>query len=79
MCLKGIINIASAYLKLGHWSSHFKISTTIIILKPNKESYNFPKSFRLIVFLNTLEKLIEKVISEHLQFHVISNNLIHQS
>ena len=63
----------------GHWPSHFKTSMTIIILKSNKELYNSPKSFRPIVFLNILEKLIKKVISEHLQFQVISNNFTHLS
>lgn len=42
-------------------------------------SYDSPKAFRPIVFLNTLGKLIEKVIGERLQFHVVSNNFIHQS
>ena len=49
----------------------------MIISKPNKESYNSPKSFWPIVFLNILEKLIEKVIGECLQFQLISNNFIH--
>jgi len=38
-----------------------------------------PKSFRPIIFLKTLGKLIEKVISDRLQFYVISNNFIYQS
>ena len=50
----------------------------IVIPKPNKSSYNSLKSFRPIVLLNTLGKLIEKVIGERLQFQVISNNFIHQ-
>jgi len=52
---------------------------TIVIPKPNKSSYNSLKSFRSIVLLNTLGKLIEKVIRERLQFQAISNNFIHQS
>jgi len=42
-------------------------------------SYDSPKSFRPIMLLNNLEKLIEKVIGNGLQFHIISNNFIHQS
>jgi len=38
-----------------------------------------PKSFRPIILLNTLGKLIEKVIGDRLQFYVISNNFIYQS
>jgi len=41
-------------------------------------SYDSPKSFRPIILLNILGKLIEKVISDRLQFHAISNNFIHQ-
>jgi len=42
-------------------------------------SYNQPKAFRLIVLLNTLGKLIKKVIAERLQFTVASNDFIHPS
>jgi len=78
-CLKNIINIANVCLELGYWPSHFKMSTTIVILKLNKPSYDSPKSFRPIVLLNTLGKLIEKVIGDRLQFHMTSNYFIHQS
>ena len=58
---------------------HFKRSTMIVIPKPNKKSYNFLKAFRSIVLLNTVGKLIEKVIRECLQFNTVSNNFIHPS
>ena len=72
-----IISIANVFFELGLQLSHFKSSTTIIIPKLNKESYNSPKSFQPIVLFNTLEKLIEKVIGKYLQFLLISNNFIH--
>ena len=49
----------------------------IVIPKPNKESYNFLKSFQPIVLLNMLGKLIKKVIGKWLQFCLISNDFIH--
>ena len=52
---------------------------TIIIPKPNKTSYDLPKSFRPIVLLNTVGKLIEKVIGERLQFTTAANDFIHSS
>ena len=79
LCLKNIINITNTCIEIGYWLSHFKMSTTIVILKPNKALYDSPKIFKPIVLLNTLGKLIEKFISDRLQFHVISNNFIHQS
>ena len=78
-CLTNIINIADSCINLGYWPKYFKISTTIIIPKPNKTSYDQPKAFCLIVFLNTLGKLIEKVITERLQFMVTHNEFIHLS
>jgi len=42
-------------------------------------SYDSPKAFRSIILLNTMGKLIEKVIGDRLQFHMVSNNFIHQS
>ena len=76
-CLISIINIANVYINLEHWPSHFKRLTSIIILKLNKSSYDFLKFFCLIFLLNTLGKLIEKVIRERIQFYSISNNFIH--
>ena len=55
------------------------MSTTVVIPKPNKSSYDNPKAFHPIILLNTLGKLIEKLIAERLQFVVTSNNFIHPS
>jgi len=78
-CITNVIKIANVCIDLGYWPNHFKISSTVIIPKPNKPSYDSPKSFKPIVLLNTLGKLIEKVIGERLQFHVVNNDFIHSS
>ena len=51
----------------------------MIIPKLNKPKYDHLKAFCLIVLLNTLGKLIKKVIVERLQFIVMDNNFIHPS
>ena len=79
ICLNNIINIADTCINLRHWLSYFKCSSTVVIPKSNKLAYDQPKSFHPIVFLNTLGKLIEKVIAERLQFLIIKNNFIHPS
>jgi hypothetical protein len=48
----------------------------VIIPKPNKPSYSTPKAFRPIVLLNTLGKLVEKMISNRFQFDMISFVLV---
>jgi len=78
-CLNLIVNITNACIEVGYWPSHFKRSTTVIIPKPNKKVYDFSKAFRPIVLLNTIGKLIEKVIGECLQFNVALNEFIHPS
>ena len=65
------------YINLEYWLDYFKQSSTIIIPKPNKSSYDHAKMFRPIVLLNILEKLIEKVIAKRIQFTVMKNNFIH--
>ena len=76
-CLVNIINVANACINLGHWPDYFKCLSMIIIPKPNKSSYDHAKMFCSIVLLNTLGKLIEKVIAERIQFTVVENNFIH--
>ena len=78
-CLTNIVNIADSYINLEYWPEYFKTSSTIIIPKPNKSSYDKLNAFRSIVLLNTLGKLIEKVVANRLQFTVASNNFIHLS
>ena len=43
--LRKFINIANICIDLKHWLAHFKVSTIIIILKPNKEFYDCLKAF----------------------------------
>ena len=76
LCLEKIVNIVDAYINLEFWPSYFKAVNTVIIPKPNKESYSTPKSFHFIILLNTAGKLIEKVISNQLQFHMIDNGFL---
>ena len=77
MYLNNFVNIANTCINLEHWPLHFKTSLSIIIPKPNKAFYNSPKMFWPIILLNTLGKLIEKVIGERLQFQAISKNFIY--
>ena len=76
-CIDRLIDIANTYIDLGHWPSHFKTSSTVIIPKPNKTLYDLPKLFLPIVLLNTTGKIFEKIIGERMQFSLISNNFIH--
>ena len=75
-CVKVVLKLANACIDVGYWPKHFKDSLSIIIPKPNKPSYSTPKAFRPIVLLNTLGKLVEKMISNRFQFDMIKYDLV---
>ncbi|KAJ3522438.1 hypothetical protein NMY22_g11892 [Coprinellus aureogranulatus] len=75
-CTVLILRLANACIDVGHWPKHFKDSLSVIIPKPNKPAYSTPKAFRPIVLLNTLGKLLEKLISNRFQFDMIKYDLV---
>ena len=48
----------------------------MIIPKLGKPAYNTLKAFRLIVLLNTLDKLIEKMVARQLQFDAVKYGIL---
>jgi hypothetical protein len=76
VCTKVVLTLANACIETGRWPKHFKESTSVIIPKPNKPSYSTPKAFRLIVLLNTLGKLVEKMISNQFQHDMIKYDIV---
>ncbi|PPQ89621.1 hypothetical protein CVT25_012633, partial [Psilocybe cyanescens] len=72
-----LLSLANACLRVGHWPKHFKESMSVIIPKPNKPSYSVPKAFRPIVLLNTIGNLIEKMLSNHIQFDSVASDVFH--
>jgi len=73
-CLNVFIKLANACLMVGRWPKHFKESVSVIIPKPGKPSYSAPKAFRPIALLNTLGKLIEKMLSNRIQHDLVDPN-----
>jgi len=49
----------------------------IVLDKPGKPSYNSPSSFRAIVLLRTLSKILERVVASHLSAQAVICSLIH--
>jgi Endonuclease/Exonuclease/phosphatase family./Reverse transcriptase (RNA-dependent DNA polymerase). len=78
-CAIGILSLANSCVVLQHWPSHFKESVSVIIPKPGKPAYDTPKAFRPIVLLNTLGKLIEKMIARRLQFDAVKYGVLHSN
>jgi len=64
ICLEKLVHIANTCIILEYWPSHFKSANSVVIPKPNKTSHN------------TTGKLIEKVVSNRLQFHMTANGFL---
>ena len=62
----------------GSWPTHFKDSISIIIPKPGKPDYSIPKAYRPIALLNTLGKLLTKILVNRLQHDAIVLNILHR-
>ena len=62
----------------GTWPRWFKESTSVIIPKPKKTDYTMLKAYRPIALLNTLGKLLTKVIANRLQFDAGAYSLLHE-
>jgi len=65
LCLEKIVNVTNACINLEFWPSYFKATNTVIIPKPNKESYSIPSP---IVLLNTTCHDLAKWLSHYLYF-----------
>ncbi|KAF8694177.1 hypothetical protein AX14_002093 [Amanita brunnescens Koide BX004] len=62
----------------GTWPSHFKESISVIIPKPNKPDYSIPKAYRPIALLNTLGKLLTKILANRLQHDAAQYGILHR-
>ncbi|KAI1000147.1 hypothetical protein K3495_g8053 [Podosphaera aphanis] len=73
---KGLAELFNACLRLGYHPKKFKESTTIVIRKPQKPSYDTPKSYRPIALLNTMGKLLEKLVANRISDAAEKYNLL---
>ena len=69
--------IYNRILDEGVWPTHLKVANSRIIPKPKKDSYDVPKAFCPIALLNTIGKLMTKILAKRLQFDGIAHGLFH--
>ncbi|KAF8673879.1 hypothetical protein AX14_005296 [Amanita brunnescens Koide BX004] len=62
----------------GIWPTCFKDSLSVIIPKPNKPDYSIPKAYRPIALLNTMGKLLTKILANRLQHDAAQYGLLHR-
>ncbi|KAF8677922.1 hypothetical protein AX14_004740, partial [Amanita brunnescens Koide BX004] len=62
----------------GVWPSWFKELVSVIIPKPKKADYTVPKAYQPIALLNTMGKLLTKVLANRMQFDAAAYSLLHE-
>ncbi|KAF8718609.1 hypothetical protein AX14_011709, partial [Amanita brunnescens Koide BX004] len=62
----------------GTWPSHFKDSVSVIIPKPSKPDYSILKAYRPIALLNTIGKLLTKILANRMQHDAAQYSLLHR-
>jgi hypothetical protein len=60
----------------GYCPEHFRVAETVALRKPGKEDYTQVKSYRPVALLNTLGKILEKVIARRLSALVERHSLL---
>ena len=73
-----LANLFNKVCFTGTWPTHFKDSLSVVIPKPNKPDYSIPKAYRPIALLNTLGKLLTKILANRLQHDAIACGLLHR-
>lgn len=72
-------HLFNACLRIGYYPKHFRKSTTVVIRKEGKESYQNAKSYRPIALLNTIGKALESILASRISYCVEAYNLLPES
>ncbi|GBP66739.1 Putative 115 kDa protein in type-1 retrotransposable element R1DM [Eumeta japonica] len=69
--LRLFLAMANKCLELGYFPRAWKVVTIKVILKPSKDDYTRPKSYRPIELLSMLGKAVERMLVGRLQWHIM--------
>lgn len=61
-----LTSLFNACLSLGYCPGHFKVAEAVALRKLGKEDYTQVKPYRSVALLNTLGKVLEKIIARRL-------------
>ena len=61
-----LTSLLAPLLRFGHHPSSLKKAKSVVLDKPSKPSYDSPSSFRIIVLLQTVFKILERIAASRL-------------
>jgi len=72
-----LLHILSPLVLLGYHPASLKSSNRVVLDKPGKPSYESPFSFRIIVLIRTISKVLERIIAARLLAGARLKGLLH--
>ena len=72
-----LMDLLAPLVTLGHHPPCLKHANGVVLDKPGKPSYDTPASFRIIVLLKTVSKILERVMTVRLSALARKANLLH--
>ena len=72
-----LLNLLSPLLAFGYHPSSLKRANRIFLPKPGKADYSSPASFRIIVLLETVSKILERIVATRLSLLGRTVGLLH--
>ena len=72
-----LLNLLFPLVTFGYYPPCLKHANGVVLDKPGKPSYDTPASFRIIVLLNTISKLLERVMTVRLAAMARTAGLLH--
>jgi len=74
-----ILKLLSPLVAFGYHPHSPKTANGVVLDKPGKAAYDSPASFRIIVLLKTISKILERVMTVRLSAIARSKGLLHQN
>jgi len=74
-----LTDLLGPLLKFGYHAVSMKQANGIVLDKPGKPSYDSPASFRVIVLLQTVSKILERVVTSRLSLTARTLKLVHSN
>ena len=71
-----ILALAQQSLAMGHFPQPFKETITLVLRKPNKPNYIRPNAYRPIALENTIGKVLESIMADHISYLCETFNLL---
>ena len=72
-----LTDLLAPLLKFGHHPASLKKANGVVLNKPGKPSYDSPTSFRIIVLLQTISKILERIMASCLALEARRLKLLH--